>query len=163
MCLATQSCLTLCDPVDHSPPGSSVHGFSREEYCSGLPALLQGIFPTQGLNPGFPYCKRVLYHLSYSKWNANLKGHILWVLAKVLVWPEHIQDVERDHWPLNLCDVYPAPPPVLRWTCPVELETAWRAGCALFVQSLLLFSKFLLGSMCVVGHVTSSWLSMSKL
>ena len=22
----TQSCLTLCDPVDHSPPGSSVHG-----------------------------------------------------------------------------------------------------------------------------------------
>ena len=26
MCLVTQSCLTLCDPVDCSPPGSSVHG-----------------------------------------------------------------------------------------------------------------------------------------
>ena len=25
-CLVTQSCLTLCDPMDHSPPGSSVHG-----------------------------------------------------------------------------------------------------------------------------------------
>ena len=26
MCLVTQSCLTLCDPLDCSPPGSSVHG-----------------------------------------------------------------------------------------------------------------------------------------
>ena len=24
--LVTQSCLTLCDPMDCSPPGSSVHG-----------------------------------------------------------------------------------------------------------------------------------------
>ena len=37
-----QSCLTLCDPVDCSPPGSSVHGFSRQEYWSGLP------FPSPG-------------------------------------------------------------------------------------------------------------------
>ena len=26
MCLVTQSCLTLCDAMDCSPPGSSVHG-----------------------------------------------------------------------------------------------------------------------------------------
>ena len=26
LCLVSQSCLTLCDPVDYSPPGSSVHG-----------------------------------------------------------------------------------------------------------------------------------------
>ena len=32
-----QSCLTLCDPMDCSPPGSSVHGFSRQEYWSGVP------------------------------------------------------------------------------------------------------------------------------
>ena len=25
-CVLTQSCLTLCNPVDCSPPGSSVHG-----------------------------------------------------------------------------------------------------------------------------------------
>ena len=25
-CLVAQSCLTLCDPTDCSPPGSSVHG-----------------------------------------------------------------------------------------------------------------------------------------
>ena len=30
-----QSCLTLCDPTDCSLPGSSIHGFSRQEYWSG--------------------------------------------------------------------------------------------------------------------------------
>ena len=32
-----QSCLTLCDPIDGSPPGSAVPGFSRQEHWSGLP------------------------------------------------------------------------------------------------------------------------------
>ena len=28
-------------------------------------ALLQGIFPTQGSNPGLPHCRKILYHLSH--------------------------------------------------------------------------------------------------
>ena len=32
-----QSCLTLCDPIDGSPPGSPSLGFSRPEHWSGLP------------------------------------------------------------------------------------------------------------------------------
>ena len=32
-----QSCLTLCDPTDGSPPGSPIHGFSRQEHWNGLP------------------------------------------------------------------------------------------------------------------------------
>ena len=32
-----QSCLTLSDPMDYSLPGSSIHGFSRQEYWSGVP------------------------------------------------------------------------------------------------------------------------------
>ena len=32
-----QSCLTLCDPMDGSPPGSPSLGFSRQERWSGLP------------------------------------------------------------------------------------------------------------------------------
>ena len=39
-------------PMDCSPPGSSVHGFSRQEYWRGLPFPSPGIFPTQGLNAG---------------------------------------------------------------------------------------------------------------
>ena len=44
---AAQFCLTLCDPMNCSPSGSSVHGISRQEYWSGLHSILQGIFPTQ--------------------------------------------------------------------------------------------------------------------
>ena len=32
-----QSCPTLCDPIDGSPPGSLSPGFSRQEHWSGLP------------------------------------------------------------------------------------------------------------------------------
>ena len=32
-----QSCLTLSNPMDCSVPGSSTHGFSRQEYWSGVP------------------------------------------------------------------------------------------------------------------------------
>ena len=46
-----QSCLTLCDPLDCSPPCSSVQGDSPGKSTGvGCHALLQGIFPTQGLN-----------------------------------------------------------------------------------------------------------------
>ena len=31
----------------------------------GCHALLQGIFPTQGLNPGLLHCRQILYHLSH--------------------------------------------------------------------------------------------------
>ena len=31
----------------------------------GSHSLLQGIFPTQGLNPGLPHCRQILYQLSY--------------------------------------------------------------------------------------------------
>ena len=58
VCLVPQSCLTLCDPMDCSPPGSSVHGDSPGKNTGvGCHALLQGIFPTQGLNSGLPHCR----------------------------------------------------------------------------------------------------------
>ena len=66
LCLVAQSCLTLCDPMDCSPPGSSVHGDSPGKITGvGGHALLQGIFPTQGLNPGLLHCRQILYHLSH--------------------------------------------------------------------------------------------------
>ena len=49
-----QLCPTLCDPMDGSPPGSSVHGILQARILEwiALPSL-QGIFLTQGLNPHF--------------------------------------------------------------------------------------------------------------
>ena len=59
-------CLTLCDLMDCSPPGSSVHGDSPGKNAGvGYHALLQGIFPTQGLNPCLQqllHCRWILYH-----------------------------------------------------------------------------------------------------
>ena len=39
--------------------------FSRQEYWSGLPALLQGIVPTQWSNPGLQHCRQILYYSNY--------------------------------------------------------------------------------------------------
>ena len=65
LCLVTQSCPTLCDPMDCSPPDSSVHEDSPGKNTGvGCHSLLQGIFPTQGLNPVFLHCRQILYHLS---------------------------------------------------------------------------------------------------
>ena len=51
--LVAQLYPTLCDPMDYSPPGSSVHGDSPGKNTRvSCHALLRGIFPTQGLNLG---------------------------------------------------------------------------------------------------------------
>ena len=60
---------TLCNLMDCSPPGSSVHGDSPDRNTwVGCHALLQGIFPTQGSNPHFLHLlhhKQILYPLSH--------------------------------------------------------------------------------------------------
>ena len=49
--LVTQTCLTLCDPMDSgSPLGSSV----RQEYWSGLPFPSPGDLPNSGIKPVSP-------------------------------------------------------------------------------------------------------------
>ena len=58
---AAQSCQTFYDPKDCIQSME----FSRPEYWSGLSFPSQGIFPTQGSNPGFPHCRRFLYQLSH--------------------------------------------------------------------------------------------------
>ena len=58
LCVRAKSlelCLTLCDPVDSSPPGSSVHwGLPRPEYWRGLPLPSPGDLPNPGIKPGSP-------------------------------------------------------------------------------------------------------------
>ena len=44
---------------------SHVQLFVTPEYWSGSLSLFQGIFPTQGLNPGLPHWRRILYQLSH--------------------------------------------------------------------------------------------------
>jgi len=57
--LVAQSCPTLCDSMDYSPPGSSVLGILQARMLEWVAIpFSRGIFLTQGLNPG-------LYHLSH--------------------------------------------------------------------------------------------------
>ena len=66
LCLVAQSCPTLCDLTDCSSPSSSVHGDPPGKNTGvGCLALLQGIFPTQELNPGLPHFRWILYCLSH--------------------------------------------------------------------------------------------------
>ena len=62
------SCLTLSDPLDCSPPGSSLFGiFKARNTRASCHFLLQGIFPIQGLNLCLLHLccigRRVLHHL----------------------------------------------------------------------------------------------------
>ena len=52
--LVSNSRPTLCDPVDCSPPGFSVHGFPSHEYWSGLPFPPPGDLPDPGIKPRSP-------------------------------------------------------------------------------------------------------------
>ena len=65
--------LTLCDTMDCSLPASSVQGVSPGKNTGvGCQALLKGIFSTQGLNPGKPQSRQILYQLSYQGGPTNL-------------------------------------------------------------------------------------------
>ena len=78
-----QSCLTLCDPMDCSPPGSSVHGILQARILEwvAMPSS-KGIFPTQESNM-YPWhllhCRQVLYPLSYL-------GHLLNQIYALIIW-----------------------------------------------------------------------------
>ena len=61
----TQSCSTLCNPMDCSLPGSSVHGIFQASTGVGCHFLLQGIFLIQGSNLGLLHCRQFLYPLSH--------------------------------------------------------------------------------------------------
>ena len=56
----------LCDLMNGRLPDSSVHGiFPGKSTGVGCHFLLQGIFLTQGSNPGLLHCRQMLYPLSH--------------------------------------------------------------------------------------------------
>ena len=77
VCSIARSCPTLFDPTDCSLPGSSTRNCSGKNIWADCHFLLQGIFPTQGLNQHF---------LCLLHWLADLAIHktmaffILWTL-----------------------------------------------------------------------------------
>ena len=72
MRVQTQLYPALCNPMDCSPPGSSVHGFSQWGYWSGLPFPPPGDLPNPGIKLTSPQSPELtdefLYH--WATWKA---------------------------------------------------------------------------------------------
>ena len=72
-----QSCLTLCDPIDSSLPGSPVPGIVQArtlEWVAISSSFLQEIFPAQGSNLSFflLHCRWILYHCAtWEAWTSQ--------------------------------------------------------------------------------------------
>ena len=76
-------------PMSCSPPGSSVHGDSPGKNTGvGCHALLQGIFPTQGSNPGLPHCMQILYHLCHQG-NPWILEWVAYPFSRESSWPRN--------------------------------------------------------------------------
>ena len=87
-----QSCPTLCDPMDYTG-----HAFLQARPGVGSLSLLQGIFLNQGLNPGLPHCRWILYQLSHK--GSHL--HELWtsICSKWIRKGRGTRDeVANNHW-----------------------------------------------------------------
>ena len=70
LCCAVLSCLVMSHSLQphglYSPPGFSVHGDSPGKNIGvGCHVPLQGIFPSQGSNPGLPHYGETFYQLSH--------------------------------------------------------------------------------------------------
>ena len=60
-----QSCPTLWDPMDYT---YTVHGILQARILEWVAfPFSRAIFPTQGSNPGFPHCRRILYQLRHDR------------------------------------------------------------------------------------------------
>ena len=67
VCSVPQSCVTLCDPVDWSPPGSSVCGILQARILEwvAMPFSRGSSWPRDRTR--FLHCRQILYHLSHEE------------------------------------------------------------------------------------------------
>ena len=54
----------------------------------GIPSLLQGIWPSQGLNPGLPHCRQILYQLSH-KGSLRILECVAFPFSRASSWPRN--------------------------------------------------------------------------
>ena len=64
LCGAVLSCSAVSDPLRPHGLYSSWNSPGQNTGVGSL-SLLQGIFPTQGSNPGLPHCRQILYQLNH--------------------------------------------------------------------------------------------------
>ena len=70
-CLVTKLCLTLCDPMDYSPSGSSAHGISQARILEWVAISFSMDLPNPGLKPTYPVCQVDSLLFSHLAWFFN--------------------------------------------------------------------------------------------
>ena len=112
-----QSSLTLCDPIDCSPPGSSIHGISQARILEWV-AKIHWIFSTQGLN----LC---LLHLLHWRQILHHKCdlHTSLVISPTVIWNQ-----KATEWPIS------------RIHRTKGQFTTWAGPCAM-VQDFLIYAE----------------------
>ena len=72
--LVAQSCPALRDPMDCSPPGSSVHEIFQIRIWEWVAIpFSRRIFPTQGSDPSLPHCRQIFYEVVCTLFSVILK------------------------------------------------------------------------------------------
>ena len=80
-----QSCPTLCDPMDYTVPE-----ILQARINTGVDnlSLFQGIFPTQGSNPGLPHCRWIISQLSH-KGSPRILEWVVYPFSSGSSWPRN--------------------------------------------------------------------------
>ena len=145
-----QSCPTLCNPMDYSPPGPSPWDSPGKN--SGLPFPALGDLPTQGSNPGVPHCRRTLYHLSHHPYY-NTSNYVFQNITTR--WPSVVISYSQNlnHIDHCICNVYstncndqellkplPHPTTYLITSCHAKAMSKWHWVLLHFPSTLVLFS-----------------------
>ena len=144
LCSDAQSCLTCCDPVDCSLPGSSVPGFPRQEYWSRLPFSPPGNPGIEPVSLASPSATGGSFTTS-SPWETPRKHLAAAVAAKSLqLCPTLCDPIDgsppgfpslgfsrQEHW-----SGLPFPSPMhesekWKWSCSVVSDSSDPMGCSL--------------------------------
>ena len=160
--LVTQSYLTLCNPTDCSPPGSSVYSNSSGKNTGvGCHALLQGIFPTQGLNPGLLHCRQILYTLSHQG-SPRILEWVAYPFSSGSSWPTTLWDDTLQWMALIPC-------PCRTLLSPHSFLILFLQGDSLYEHSLEQLRNLRLKSMLLndsdnmlTQHDVAGWLSVRR-
>ena len=134
VCTHTQSCLTLCNPMGHSPPGFSVHGLFQARILEWVAISSSGgILPTQESNLRLLHCKQILYHwASREAWSVSRTRLTVILLDLImLLW----RTDAKTQTPLNV-----TPSDTEKWFRIEEPETTLTSG-ECYTNKLPIFSS----------------------
>ena len=80
----TQSCPTLCNPMD-----CIAHGILQARILEWVAfPFSRGVFPAQGSNPGLPHCRQILYQLSHKR-SSRILEWVAYTISSRSSWPRN--------------------------------------------------------------------------